>query len=67
MTEMLVYRCQRDPDAPSRARAVLSGLLGGLEPDVARDVKLMVSELVTNAVRTGTETRPWSSTVARSV
>ena len=53
MAEMLVCRCQRDPDAPARARAVLTGLLGGLEPHVARDVKLMVSELVTNAVRHG--------------
>ena len=53
MTDTLVYRCQRNPDAPARARAVLTGLLGGLEPDVARDVKLMVSELITNAVRHG--------------
>lgn len=53
MTEMLEYRCRRDRDAPARARAVLTGLLGGLEPHVARDVKLMVSELVTNAVRHG--------------
>ena len=53
MTEMLVYRCQRDPDAPARARAVVTGLLVGLEPHVAREVKLMVSELVTNAVRHG--------------
>ena len=53
MTEMLVYRCQRDPGAPARARAALTGVLVGLEPRVARDVKLMVSELVTNAVRHG--------------
>lgn len=53
MTDTLVYRCQRDPDAPARARAVLTGMLGGLELDVARDVKLMVSELITNAVRHG--------------
>ena len=38
MTEMLVYRCQRDPDAPARARAVLTGVLGGVELRVAGDV-----------------------------
>ena len=53
MTELLVYRCQRDSDAPARARAVVTGLLGGLDPHVACDVKLMVSELLTNAVRHG--------------
>lgn len=53
MTEMLVYRCRRDPDAPARARAALTSALAGIEPQVAGDVKLMVSELVTNAVRHG--------------
>src|SRR5689334_11328960 len=53
MTEMLVYRCERDADAPVRARAALSGVLAEFEPRVAGYVTLMVSELMTNAVRHG--------------
>jgi anti-sigma regulatory factor (Ser/Thr protein kinase) len=37
--------------APARARGALDGIASRLAPDRLRDVRLLVSELVTNAVR----------------
>jgi anti-sigma regulatory factor (Ser/Thr protein kinase) len=37
--------------APARARGALDGIASGLTPERLRDVRLLVSELVTNAVR----------------
>ncbi len=42
-----------DESAPSRARTSIRALSLGLSPHVLRDVQLVVSELVTNAVKHG--------------
>ena len=42
-----------DVTAPSRARTAIRALSLGLSPHVLRDVQLVVSELVTNAVEYG--------------
>lgn len=42
-----------DETAPSRARTAIRALSLGLSPHVLRDVQLVVSELVTNAVQHG--------------
>lgn len=42
-----------DDTAPSRARTAIRALSLGLSPPVLRDVQLVVSELVTNAVQHG--------------
>ena len=42
-----------DETAPSRARTAVRALSLGLSPHVLRDVQLVVSELVTNAVQYG--------------
>jgi anti-sigma regulatory factor (Ser/Thr protein kinase) len=39
--------------APSEARRAVSGALAGLAPGVAEETELLVTELVTNAVRHG--------------
>lgn len=39
------------PSAPARARGALDGIDGRVSPERMRDVRLLVSELVTNAVR----------------
>jgi anti-sigma regulatory factor (Ser/Thr protein kinase) len=39
------------PAAPARARGALDGFEGRIAPERMRDVRLLVSELVTNAVR----------------
>ncbi|MEA2270157.1 MAG: serine/threonine-protein kinase RsbW [Solirubrobacteraceae bacterium] len=45
----------RDPTAPARARRAIERLAGGIAPDVVPDVKLLVSELITNSVKYGGE------------
>lgn len=45
----------RDVSAPSRARAHVERLGAQLDPDVREDVKLLVSELITNSVKYGGE------------
>ena len=45
----------RDPRAPGRARRAIEGLNEHIAPDVAHDVKLLVSELITNSVKYGGE------------
>jgi anti-sigma regulatory factor (Ser/Thr protein kinase) len=39
------------PSAPARARGALDPIAGSITPERMRDVRLLVSELVTNAVR----------------
>ena len=39
------------PSAPARARGALDRMEGRISPERMRDVRLLVSELVTNAVR----------------
>jgi anti-sigma regulatory factor (Ser/Thr protein kinase) len=43
----------RDPMAPTAARRAIDGLSGRVADDVIPDVKLLVSELVTNSVKYG--------------
>jgi anti-sigma regulatory factor (Ser/Thr protein kinase) len=45
----------RDPTAPGIARRAVEGLSGRVAPDVLPDVKLLVSELITNSVKYGGE------------
>jgi anti-sigma regulatory factor (Ser/Thr protein kinase) len=42
-----------DPRAPARARRAIEQLDASLEPEVLSDVKLLVSELITNSVKYG--------------
>jgi anti-sigma regulatory factor (Ser/Thr protein kinase) len=43
----------RDPSAPGHARRAIEDLNGRIAPDVVPDVKLLVSELITNSVKYG--------------
>src|SRR3954463_350817 len=43
----------RDPTAPSEARRAIERLAGDIAPDIVPDVKLLVSELITNSVKYG--------------
>jgi anti-sigma regulatory factor (Ser/Thr protein kinase) len=43
----------RDPMAPATARRAIEGLAGRVAEDVIPDVKLLVSELITNSVKYG--------------
>jgi len=45
----------RDPMAPTAARRAIDGLSGRVADDVIPDVKLLVSELITNSVKYGGE------------
>ena len=45
----------RDPTAPSVARRAVEGLSGVVADDLIPDVKLLVSELITNSVKYGGE------------
>jgi two-component sensor histidine kinase len=50
----VLHRIEASPEGPSRAREIVSGELSSMVPeDLLEDVKLMVSELVTNGVRHG--------------
>src|SRR3954452_22827432 len=43
----------RDPTAPSEARRAIERMSGRIDPDIVPDVKLLVSELITNSVKYG--------------
>ena len=43
----------RDPTAPARARRAVEDFGATLDPSVVPDVKLLVSELITNSVKYG--------------
>ena len=51
MPSTVTFDLRRDPTAPSHARRAIEGL--PLAPDVTPDVKLLVSELITNSVKYG--------------
>jgi len=42
-----------DPSAPARARRAVEQLASAMPPEVVADVKLLVSELITNSVKYG--------------
>ena len=48
---MIDVELESTPSAPARARGALEEIAGRISPDRMRDVRLLVSELVTNAVR----------------
>ena len=50
----LTLELERDVDAPARARNVIRGLRPLLGEERTEDATLLVSELVTNAVKYGT-------------
>jgi anti-sigma regulatory factor (Ser/Thr protein kinase) len=52
---MLSVELPRSPQAPSLARRALADLDGRLDPKVLPDVRLLVSELITNSVKYGGE------------
>jgi anti-sigma regulatory factor (Ser/Thr protein kinase) len=49
----IVVDIPRDPRAPANARRAVDGLSGRVAEDVIPDVKLLVSELITNSVKYG--------------
>jgi anti-sigma regulatory factor (Ser/Thr protein kinase) len=51
--ERMTLELARDAAAPKRARAALDGLDGGIPPEKLDAARLLVSELVTNAVKYG--------------
>jgi anti-sigma regulatory factor (Ser/Thr protein kinase) len=53
MAERLTVELQRENTAPRRARAALARFDHGLAPAREQDAELLLSELVTNAVRHG--------------
>jgi len=53
MSSTVTFGIPRDPTAPSEARRAIERLEDKIAPDVAPDVKLLVSELITNSVKYG--------------
>lgn len=53
MTGTLSVDIPRDMTAPARARRAVEALAPAMDPVVLEDVKLLVSELVTNSVKYG--------------
>ena len=53
MSATVSVELPRDARAPSLARRALDDLEGSLDPDVLPDVRLLVSELITNSVKYG--------------
>ena len=49
----LTVDISRDPTAPAAARRAVEGLAGTLDDDLIPEVKLLVSELITNSVKYG--------------
>lgn len=54
----LTLRLKSDPEAIPAARRALDGLVGLVERPVWEDLRLLVTELVTNGVRHGSERGP---------
>ena len=55
MATTLSVELPRTPQAPSLARRALDDLEGRLDPGVLPDVRLLVTELITNSVKYGGE------------
>ena len=55
MSATLSVELPRSPRAPFMARRALDDLAGEIDPDVLPDVRLLVSELITNSVKYGGE------------
>ena len=55
MSAELSVELPRNPQAPSLARRALADLDGKIDPSVLPDVRLLVSELITNSVKYGGE------------
>jgi anti-sigma regulatory factor (Ser/Thr protein kinase) len=53
MSSTVTFDIPRDATAPSAARRAIDELNGRIAPDVVPDVKLLVSELITNSVKYG--------------
>ena len=53
MSSIASFDIPRDPTAPGHARRAIEGLNDHIAPDVVGDVKLLVSELITNSVKYG--------------
>jgi anti-sigma regulatory factor (Ser/Thr protein kinase) len=53
MATSVSFDIPRDPTAPSLARRAIERLEDTIAPDVIPDVKLLVSELITNSVKYG--------------
>jgi anti-sigma regulatory factor (Ser/Thr protein kinase) len=53
MSTTVAVDIPRDPTAPGEARRAIERLGGSIAPDIAPDVKLLVSELITNSVEYG--------------
>src|SRR5687767_10137027 len=51
LTPILSRTFRADRQAPGKARSALRALNGNLDPEIADDVRLLVSELVTNSLR----------------
>jgi anti-sigma regulatory factor (Ser/Thr protein kinase) len=53
MSSTFTFDIPRDPTAPGEARRAIERLNDRIAPDVVADVKLLVSELITNSVKYG--------------
>jgi anti-sigma regulatory factor (Ser/Thr protein kinase) len=53
MSSTVTFDIPRDPTAPGEARRAIERLNDRIAPDVVPDVKLLVSELITNSVKYG--------------
>jgi anti-sigma regulatory factor (Ser/Thr protein kinase) len=53
MSSTVTFDIPRDPTAPFAARRAIEALTDRIAPDVVPDVKLLVSELITNSVKYG--------------
>jgi anti-sigma regulatory factor (Ser/Thr protein kinase) len=53
MSSTVTFGISRDPTAPGEARRAIERLEDKIAPDVAPEVKLLVSELITNSVKYG--------------
>jgi anti-sigma regulatory factor (Ser/Thr protein kinase) len=53
MSSTLTFDIPRDPTAPGEARRAIERIGDRIAPDVVPDVKLLVSELITNSVKYG--------------
>jgi anti-sigma regulatory factor (Ser/Thr protein kinase) len=55
MPDQVTVDIDRDRTAPARARRAVEAFGSALSPDVVPDVKLLVSELISNSVKYGRE------------